>query len=322
MENSEYNQRKLLISSKVETLLGSHDCVIIPGFGGFVGSYAPAKVHPVTYEFVPPSKHILFNAQLKTDDGILVHEVMADRGIEFSEARTWIAQFSELMIDRIMAGERTELPCVGTFTIDPERNLQFRQAEHVNFLAEAYGLYPIQASPIIKTAEYSARVISMPKVEPAAKPRPFRHLRKIARVAAAACLIGIGMFYLPSLQPQNFASFSIFSTDSSDNLALNARRNAELGAVRRSSIPQEETAAFSAESAHIFIVAGCYATPENAEGVISYLNEKGFNAFVLDQTPGGLQRVVYGSYPSISEASAELASIRKGFNEEAWMLVR
>jgi cell division protein FtsN len=56
--------------------------------------------------------------------------------------------------------------------------------------------------------------------------------------------------------------------------------------------------------------------------MVDYLNEKGFNSFVLDQTPAGLYRVVYGSYASVNEASSELSAIKKGLNEEAWLLIR
>jgi septal ring-binding cell division protein DamX len=60
----------------------------------------------------------------------------------------------------------------------------------------------------------------------------------------------------------------------------------------------------------------------NANGMVDYLSEKGFSSYVLDRTPAGLYRVVYGNYPSIQEATDELTSIRKGLNEEAWLLIR
>ncbi len=322
MENSEYNQRKQLISNKVAELLSSHDCVIVPGFGGFVGSYSPAKAHPVTHVFAPPSKHILFNAQLKTDDGLLLREMMAELNIDFSDARNWLARLSELMTDRIMAGERTELPLVGTFTVDPERNIQFRQTEQNNFLASAYGLYPIQASPILRAPEYIPRVVSLPQVEQAPKPTAVKRFRNVAITAAAACIVGLGLFFLPKLQQNKVAELSVFSGLSESATAIAPVRNASLVKIRKSILPEPNFAEFNAESARIFIVAGCYATIENAQGIISHLVDKGFDAQLLDRTPGGLYRVVYGSYPSVNDASEELAAIRKGLNEEAWMLIR
>jgi len=322
VENNEYNQRKQLISNKVAELLGSHDCVIVPGFGGFVGSYAPAKAHPVTHVFAPPSKHILFNAQLRTDDGLLLREMVAELNIDFSDARNWLARFSELMTDRIMAGERTELPLVGTFTVDPERNIQFRQTEKNNFLASAYGLYPIQASPILRAPEFIPRVVPLPQIEQAPKSTTVKRFRNAAIAVAAACIVGFGLFFLPKFQQNKVAELSVFSGLSESPAAIVPVQSESLIKVRRSTLPEENFAEFNAESARIFIVAGCYATIENARGIISHLVEKGFDAQLLDRTPGGLYRVVYGSYPSVNEASKELAAIRKGLNEEAWLLVR
>ena len=95
----------------------------------------------------------------------------------------------------------------------------------------------------------------------------------------------------------------------------------ELPAVRKS-VHEIAVESFSAESAKIFIVAGCYSTKQNASGAVDYLNEKGFESYVLDQTPAGLFRVVYGNYPSVKEATNELNAIKKGLNEEAWLLIR
>jgi hypothetical protein len=322
MENSEYNRRKSLIANKVEELLSVHDCVIIPGFGGFVGSYAPATAHPVTHVFTPPSKHILFNSQLKTDDGMLVQEVKSVLGIGFSESRAWLVEFAELMTDRIMAGERTELPRVGTFTVDPERNIRFQKLDHINLLSSAYGLFPVQASPILKAVEYTPRVIAMPKNEATSKTISFKTFRKLAVAAVATCLLGIGLILAPEVKSDTLAEFSIFSVGSAASDAMRPKPASSLSRIRQSTISDQSLASFTAESARIYIVAGCYTTHENAEGVISYLIDKGFDAFVLDKTPGGLHRVVYGSYSSVGEASEELIAIRKGFNEEAWMLVR
>ena len=49
----------------VEKLLYKHDCVIIPGFGGFVCNMEHARIDQVTHVIIPPGKHIIFNPNLK-----------------------------------------------------------------------------------------------------------------------------------------------------------------------------------------------------------------------------------------------------------------
>lgn len=63
------------IESHIEKLLLSHDCVIVPGIGGFVtrfeGSYVDGD------EICPPYRSVSFNSQLKDNDGLLAQSYMA-----------------------------------------------------------------------------------------------------------------------------------------------------------------------------------------------------------------------------------------------------
>ena len=65
----------------ISRLLEEHDCVILPGYGGFIGNYAPARIDPVSHSFVPPSKKILFNINLKQNDGLLCNRLVTDEGV-------------------------------------------------------------------------------------------------------------------------------------------------------------------------------------------------------------------------------------------------
>ena len=92
MQHSEFSHRTALISKEVCELLRAHDCVILPGFGGFVSGYAPASVHPVTHVFQPPHKHVLFNRNLKTDDGLLLNRLLPNLLLSYQEGRDWPAR--------------------------------------------------------------------------------------------------------------------------------------------------------------------------------------------------------------------------------------
>ncbi|MBA3284223.1 MAG: SPOR domain-containing protein, partial [Nitrosopumilus sp.] len=57
------------IDQHISQLLYHHDCVIVPGFGGFVTNSQPARIHPVQHQFYPPSKSLGFNIHLRRNDG-------------------------------------------------------------------------------------------------------------------------------------------------------------------------------------------------------------------------------------------------------------
>lgn len=58
---------KIIIEKYISELLYQYDCVIIPGFGGFIGNYSPALIDPIYHTFHPPYKSLLFNINLKTE---------------------------------------------------------------------------------------------------------------------------------------------------------------------------------------------------------------------------------------------------------------
>ena len=75
----------------ISELLFLHDCVILPNFGGFVGNPQSAKLNKTTGMLSPPSKQILFNANLKTNDGLLITHISNEEGI-FRNKKKWGAK--------------------------------------------------------------------------------------------------------------------------------------------------------------------------------------------------------------------------------------
>ncbi len=128
------------ISQSISSLLFNHECVIIPGLGGFVSNYAPAKIHPVQHLFQPPSKTILFNPQLTNNDGLLANYIAENEKLSFSEALAVIDDFSKNARSDIKSGKRVELEKIGVLYAGVEGSLLFDQDEKTNYLKASYGL--------------------------------------------------------------------------------------------------------------------------------------------------------------------------------------
>ena len=63
------------IEKYISDLLYDNDCVIIMNFGGFVCNQTSAKLDEATGILSPPNKTILFNSQLKENDGLLINHI-------------------------------------------------------------------------------------------------------------------------------------------------------------------------------------------------------------------------------------------------------
>jgi len=184
----------------ISELLFTHDCVIVPGFGGFVCTYAPAKIHPAQHVFTPPSKQVFFNKHLQNNDGLLVNAIATAVPCSFGDAQKDVNAFVAAIQNEIKQGRKVELPHLGTLSVDPEGNVSFENAPDVNFLVEAFGLSSFQTMPILrdgviaeKKSEAVVRDINEGKeVVVVVEPR-----FKVWRVAAfiALPLIAIGLLF-------------------------------------------------------------------------------------------------------------------------------
>ena len=81
------------ITAFIRELLFGHDCVIVPGFGGFIGNYTPARIDKSTSTFYPPVKQISFNRNLNHNDGLLVGRISESAKINYGDARNLVEEF-------------------------------------------------------------------------------------------------------------------------------------------------------------------------------------------------------------------------------------
>ena len=81
------------VEKYISELLFKHDCVIVPNFGGFVGNHQSAKLNSQTNVLYPPTKQILFNRDLITNDGLLVSYIANQESVSLEEAKEAVVEF-------------------------------------------------------------------------------------------------------------------------------------------------------------------------------------------------------------------------------------
>ena len=124
--------------------------MIVPGLGGFVGEYRPARIHPGNHEFLPPSKSIAFNARLDRSDGLLANHLVSTEGLTYEEAEKQISEYARRCLHQLKADRALHLSGLGRLVLDAEGKLRFSPEEGDNYLAEAFGLRSFQAQPILR----------------------------------------------------------------------------------------------------------------------------------------------------------------------------
>lgn len=113
------------ISVHIEQLLLHHDCVIVPGLGGFVAQDCSATYIMEEDTFLPPYRNVSFNPRLTMNDGLLVQHITQEYGMGYDDAM----QYVRLQVEKIhktISHEGAVAICgVGTLKASPGRSYEF-----------------------------------------------------------------------------------------------------------------------------------------------------------------------------------------------------
>lgn len=180
------------LQQHISHLLYHHDCIIIPGFGGFVANRKPAFLNPAHHTFAPPAKKIAFNSSLRISDGLLANHVSKEVGVSYKEAGDLIDHFVNDCMLTLNNGERVSIDKVGVLFYDAEKNLQFIPDNAVNYLKDSFGLTTIH-SPAIKREEDARRtmhpIMSHKGIQRARKLKTWRLIEIIPAAAVLTWLM-------------------------------------------------------------------------------------------------------------------------------------
>jgi len=146
------------IARYIGDLLYDYECVVIPGLGGFLTNDKPASIQPNTHHFRPPYKQIMFNAYLKTNDGLLVNYIAREENISYKEAKAQVDKFVYLCDNALKTGKRINFHKVGSLYLNKNDKIVFEQDSTINYNADAFGLTSF-VSPAVRrtTAEEKLR---------------------------------------------------------------------------------------------------------------------------------------------------------------------
>jgi len=137
-----------MLDKKINHLLFTHDCVIVPGLGGFVASHVAAKYNQVQHTFIPPARVIAFNVFLRQNDGLLANFISAEEKISFSDAMQTIERYVERCFMELEAGRKITVTDIGQLYYDGEKNIQFSPDETSLHRLDSFGFTSLRSVPI------------------------------------------------------------------------------------------------------------------------------------------------------------------------------
>jgi len=182
---------KVLIEH-IEKLLPDHDCVVVPGLGGFVQNEVPARFDAKSDMFYPGGKEICFNARLTFNDGFLAQSYQETFGLSFEESNLQIRQGVQEIMDKVNEGKYVSLGRIGVMWKNDQEQLAFRSENKNSFFPESYGLTPFTYPCLEKTYKknlYTAQTTQKRKDDDFINIRLRRNSFRNFVTGAAACLV-------------------------------------------------------------------------------------------------------------------------------------
>lgn len=331
------------IARYISKLLYYNDCVIVPGIGGFVTDYAPAKIHQTTHTFSPPSKSILFNSKLNNDDGILMHFVAQEEKISYSEAKLEINYFVQDLIFELDKGKEAVLDKIGSLRKNLEGAFSFNPDTSVNYLNESYGLSTFISPPIVRKSMHKR--LEKKFIDRKPVPEGDRKDRKVywAYVAIIPIVLIVGWFvFMNGYNNKNTQQTGVLTLTESEteNPVFEDKSKEKIEHVAKSlkesnfndsaQPPKDESINNTIDSEitrkskiilpKYYIIGGAFQFEENADKLVGTLRRSGYNATHEGLNPKGLYLVSYFNSEDKSEALANLEMIRRDSNPSAWLL--
>lgn len=339
-------------------LLFRNECVILPGFGGFITNNIPANYISETGMFYPPSKAITFNSRLAANDGLLINYFSQRYNFSYEEAKGHISAFAGFAGSELDKGNRVVFDGVGAF-VKKSGAIVFSPDNSVNLLIEAFGL-PVLQLPVEK------QPLAYPVFE--APGQSGRMLSKALMVLPFLLLIAlfplkINKIQFDTVNPANFVNinsiikhkdslrnnpvsisevidklseieYALFYVDSKVSESKNTAET-DIDSVRADTTTVETTALVTrepeTEKAHEpgykvtsqknnYIIAGSFVEMKRAEVFCNEMKRKGFSPEIISRD--SKLRISIGSYSDSSKASEALQLFRKEHPDmPVWLLM-
>ena len=182
----------LRIITHIERLLLTHDCVILPKFGGFVLQTLPATYQEEEHLFRPMRKEVMFNVTLQHTDGLLSESYMQTYGVDYRKAQLMLEEDIEALNVSLEQDKRITLGRIGTFSIGEEGQTIFTPGD-----SGVFNGLPSFHFPVLRSLEEEREEVALLAGKKKKDVFYIPVSRKLIRVVAASAA-AVALFFVVS----------------------------------------------------------------------------------------------------------------------------
>jgi len=311
----------------IKDLLYRYECVVIPGFGGFLTQRKSAYLDIKNQQFIAPSKSISFNRQLIENDGILANYIAKAEDVSYQKAVDKINLFVEQLSQSLAKQKEITLDEIGTF-YQREDKVLFFVNDRENFLLDSFGLQATGANSVkeklvekqpIKEEESLEAPIKEISLQEAIVQRSTSKYAFVKYAAVGIIALGVAGLIGANWYSQNVEEHNLVEQQKASKQVEQQIQEATF--IIQNPLP-EIVFKVKTEVGNYHIVAGAFREKENALKKVTQLKEEGFSPREIGANKYGLHQVVYGSFETRREALNKLREVKRTNNSGAWLLVK
>lgn len=309
------------ITAFIRELLFGHDCVIVPGFGGFIGNYTPARIDNNSGTFYPPVRQISFNRNLNHNDGLLVGRISGSSHINYGDAKNLLEEFVGELRRKLERGEKVVFDSIGSFVNNQEGSVQFEPDRNANYHLDSYGLESFQCFPL-EGYDLRKRIIRHVEKDPVKR----ASMRKILWRAAViipllSVLVAVPLkTYLfkakietTTMNPLVTAEFEHNKRAVDESITdASAKDEENLTLISEEPAAPEIIVPVATEANVYFLITGSFKSEKNAVNQKNILEAEGFTPEIT-AVPNGFYRVSAMICNDLNTAINKKDSISKKF---------
>lgn len=340
------------LEKHLEILLLHHDCVIVPGFGGFIAHHVVAKYDEQDGTFVPPMRILGFNSSLTSiNDSLLAQSYIDTYDISYPEALKIIEDEVSKLKSSLYTNGTYKLASVGEFRLNTEGKVEFYPNEYGIFSPALYALpilnvAPIQLSTTVSrpaTIQETASMISIQKEQIEEEPADAESndsdsvsIKKTWVGYAAAVVLSLVLFVFMAdpisnssgtlyvSQSPNEAMIQ-FISNANNELTVNKKDISNKNPIEKQEEKEDKELKIKEiekcvhSNNQFCIVLASKVSMKNAERFVKELKLQGIDSVEIYRN-NNITRVVYGSYDSETSAQSALRLLRsKEVFKQSWV---
>lgn len=183
----------------IEILLLNHDLVMVPGLGGFLANYQQAQFDDDEQNILlPPARYIVFNKDLNSNDGLMVHAYMHNYDATYPQALRQLELDVEEINDILENDGFVILDNVGTLHKNIDGVISFEQIHSSIVTPQLFALPSIRLSNIEELQndnEIKEAIAEMSNL-PVVKSNTLNEKMKIWRDVAISSAAAVALFFM------------------------------------------------------------------------------------------------------------------------------